>query len=339
MENKDLEYFGFKNTKKEDKKVFVALSADYGNIGDMGITIAQLKILKDIFPERKIIEIPMYSTYECEKEIKKILNNDDICTIIGGGNFGNIYLVCEERRRFIIELFKNNKIITFPQSICFLNTKEGQVELQKSIDIYKAHKDLTILTREQTSYDITKSNFKNSVELVPDIVFYLKDKLNYAQPNIRKNISICFRNDKEKSIDSDTAENLSKLFSLNNLGDTKLISTHIGDVAVHPNKRTEIFEDCLNNFINSKVVITDRLHGLIFSIITNTPCIAFDNTNKKISSTYNTWLKNIPLIKFMENYDEKLVLKYVKEFSNIKNPKIELSKNINFNKIFELLQN
>ena len=92
MENKELEleYLGFKNVKKEDKKIFIALGADYGNVGDMGITIAQKKLIEDAFPDRKIVEIPMRNAYEYENDVKNILNEDDICTIIGGGNLGNI---------------------------------------------------------------------------------------------------------------------------------------------------------------------------------------------------------------------------------------------------------
>ena len=32
--------------------------------------------------------------------------------------------------------------------------------------------------------------------------------------------------------------------------------------------------------------MTDRLHGMIFSVITGTPCIVFDNFNSKIKNAY-----------------------------------------------------
>lgn len=341
MENKDLklDYLGFSNATKEDKKVFVALGADYGNIGDMAITIAQIKLIQDAFPDRKIVEIPAIDPYIYKDEILKILNDDDICTIIGGGNLGNLYVSYEEKRRFFIDIFKNNKIISFPQSIYFSNDAAGDMELQKSIDIYGSHKDLTILAREQRTYDILTSNFKNNVQLVPDIVFYLKDKLDNIQTVPRTNITLCFRNDKEKVTDYNIIEELTQLLDSNNLGNNiNCIDTHIGEVAIHQKDRKNIFENCLKNFINSKVILTDRLHGMIFSIITNTPCIAFNNSNKKISSTYATWLKNIPQVKFIENYDEEKILEYIKELSNIENPKIEYDKNLNFEKIFETLK-
>ena len=42
----------------------------------------------------------------------------------------------------------------------------------------------------------------------------------------------------------------------------------------------------LTEFASARLVITDRLHGLIFSAITNTPCIAFDNLSGKVHGTY-----------------------------------------------------
>ena len=47
----------------------------------------------------------------------------------------------------------------------------------------------------------------------------------------------------------------------------------------------------LNEISQLDIVITDRLHGMIFCYITGTPCIAFDNDNHKISETYKKWLE------------------------------------------------
>ena len=46
------------------------------------------------------------------------------------------------------------------------------------------------------------------------------------------------------------------------------------------------------SYSGCELVITDRLHGMLFSAITNTPCIVFDNSYGKISSLYDTWLKD-----------------------------------------------
>ena len=50
---------------------------------------------------------------------------------------------------------------------------------------------------------------------------------------------------------------------------------------------------------------------MILSYISNTPCIALDNNNHKIKSTYETWLNNQTLI-FMSN-DLEQINEYLKE--------------------------
>ncbi len=337
MEKKDLklEEYGFTKVDKSDKKVFIALSANYGNIGDIAITIAQENMIKRIFPDRKIVEIPMNDAFDYEDEIKKILNDNDILTIIGGGNLGNAYLWFEQRRRFIIKLFKNNKSISFPQSSSFEEDEIGQRELKISVEDYAQNPNLRVFAREKKSYDIMKTNFKNKVHLVPDIVLFLKDKISEESNNIRKKITLCLRNDMEKNTSENIVEDLTKLLSLNYFEDIFITDTHLGHDFVEISEREKFFETSLQEFKNSKVVITDRLHGMLFCIITNTPCIVLDNSNRKISATYDTWLRNISMVKFLEHYDEDKILEYVKELSSIEDPKIDF----NFDEHFEELVN
>ena len=44
--------------------------------------------------------------------------------------------------------------------------------------------------------------------------------------------------------------------------------------------------DKFKDFQKSELVITDRLHGMIFCYITKTPCIVMPNNNHKILMTY-----------------------------------------------------
>ena len=49
----------YKDYKKKDKKIVLALAADYGNLGDVAITYAQRKFLEEKFPNYEVIEIPI----------------------------------------------------------------------------------------------------------------------------------------------------------------------------------------------------------------------------------------------------------------------------------------
>ena len=272
------------NVSKEQKKAYIMLSADYGNTGDLAITYAQRKFLEENLEGYKVIEVPIYDFYRKYLSIRKKINSKDVITIIGGGNTGDVYIEFEEVRRFIIKKFKKNIIISFPQTIDFVTTKE----LQKSIKAYSRNTNLYLFAREKKSYYEYKEKFKvNNVFLVPDIVLSLD---TYKTKLRRNNILICLRNDKEKQIDDNDENKLTRTL-YNKYNNIVLQDTHIGNKKITYDKREKVLRKIWNNFSSSRVVVTDRLHGLIFSIITETPCIAIDNSNHKIKETYNTWLK------------------------------------------------
>ncbi|WP_423202829.1 polysaccharide pyruvyl transferase family protein [Morganella morganii] len=56
-------------------------------------------------------------------------------------------------------------------------------------------------------------------------------------------------------------------------------------------------------FSNSKLVVTDRLHGMIFAFITNTPCLVIRNSNHKIEETYKNWISNFNYIKLINDQE------------------------------------
>lgn len=230
---------------------------------------------------------------------------------------GNVYIEGEERRRDIISSFPNNKIISFPQSIDFENTKTGQKEFEKSIDIYGKHKNLTIFSREEKSHNTMKTNFKNQVKLVPDTVTYLTGKINFNEQFERDKILLCFRNDGEKITTRKITSEFVDLLTYHDYKDIEIIDTYLGKFNFEPEHKEKLFEKILKKYMTSKLVVTDRLHGMIFALITKTPCIAFDNSNKKISSTYNTWLKKVPYIKLLDNFEEAAILNDIKKFSEL----------------------
>jgi pyruvyl transferase EpsI len=78
------------------------------------------------------------------------------------------------------------------------------------------------------------------------------------------------------------------------------------------------FENLLLDFSMSKLVITDRLHGMIFCVITGTPCIVLPNSNHKIRGTYHDWLSNLNYIKLVEDIkDLKLFNSNVEEMLDL----------------------
>ena len=59
----------------------------------------------------------------------------------------------------------------------------------------------------------------------------------------------------------------------------------------------------LRSFAAARLVVTDRLHGMIFSAITGTPCVVLSNYNHKVRGTYE-WISYLPYIKFAGSAEE-----------------------------------
>ena len=278
----------YQNLSKKDKKIIIMLAADYGNLGDIAIAYAQNKFLKDNFPDHTIVVVPISQTYRKIKSLKKKMNKDDVVTITGGGNMSDMYEDIEEQRRFVIKKFPNNRIISFPQTINFSHTEVGENELTKTQSIYNAHGNLTIFARERKSYKAMKRLFhKCRVLLAPDIVLYL-NKLEQKKQRDTNKLIICLRDDDE--VASSTARRA--------VGDiTKRyphvlsLDTVINANKISPQKGRRELQRLWGQFASAGLVVTDRLHGMIFCAITNTPCIALNNSNRKVQGVFNEWIK------------------------------------------------
>lgn len=296
------------------KKLIIIGTPHHGNLGDNAIAVAEETILQDNFSQYSIYQIPEKYLYTCIDRAKKYINKEDIILLHGGGNIGDTYLVPEEGRRKVVKLFPDNKIIVFPQTAYFENDENGRKQLEISKEVYNNHKNLIIMAREEKSYKFMKEHFYNAkVHLTPDIVMTMTKKGNEK----RENVTFLFRTDKEKTVTSDEQEKLKEIIS-NKYGKYILSDMHLGEDVLYMGGsfRAKALEDKFKQFQSSKLVITDRLHGMIFAAITETPCIVLGSFNHKISESYK-WLKDLEYIKFCNNINDFETL--VNELTNVKN--------------------
>lgn len=306
--------FWIEKVKKDQKNIFVFLGGFYQNLGDMAITYAQVEFLKNAYPNANIVAVPSNQTYMAVKTIKQIINPQDIVTIIGGGNMGYMYQSLEDARLYVIKSFPDNRIISFPQTIDFSNNARDFKCLKRSRKVYSKHKDLTIFTRENNSFERAKNYFPDvEIKACPDIVL----SLNKVEPVCeRTDVICCLRSDKEQNLSNDEKQDI-KSKVINAFPDA--IFTDTVDVALS-DCTPERYADTLENFWlklrKSKVVITDRLHCMIFCAITGTPCVVFDNSNRKISGVYNQWMSDISYIKLFDNNQKDMAISVAQELYN-----------------------
>jgi pyruvyl transferase EpsI len=282
---------------RRKKVIFLLGFPRHINLGDQAIMMAEVKFIKDKVGAVPI-PVPISMVLQDKKDIlSRMVRPSDVITGMGGGNMGEVYIFEELCRRKFIEQFPDNKIAIFPQTIHFSNTKEGVEELKKSQTIYEQHKDLHLIAREKISYDIIRSVFPgNKVILTPDIVL----SLNRSEKCMRRDgLLLCIRNDLEASLNVKDRAAI-KDFEKNHFNGAKYTDTLATAKFFRYTPTKAVLRSKLREFKTAKLVITDRLHGMIFAAITGTPCIALSNYNHKVSTTYD-WVKYLPYIKFCDD--------------------------------------
>jgi pyruvyl transferase EpsI len=324
------EFFRYKNKKK-----IIHISTPlHGNMGDQAIVYATNEFLKKEFSEYEIIEIYKKDIYKYTKAIKRILNKDDIIVLIGGGNMGNLWIDEERDRRFIIEKFPENKIISMPQTISFTKDENGQKELNKTIKIYNRHKNLTIIAREKISFEIMKKQFVSAnVILNPDTVLYLHNMYK-PQKSKRNRIMTCLRSDKESILGN---EKLQFIHQLKDAYDEVFNYDTVINKCVTKEKRENELKNMFEEFLKSKVVITDRLHGMVFCAITKTPCIVTKSLDHKVTGTYE-WIKELNYIRLVDDLKFEKIKPLIEELSNLTKINEINFTNIYFNNLTQTLK-
>ena len=294
----------FAKSIRGKKNVYIFLCCDYANLGDYAITLAQQKILRKKFPEHNVVLVAMNDTYSALKAVVRNNQTDDIVTLIGGGNMGDMYYGFERKRNLIVSKLSGYRIVSFPQTISFSNSPLGKLCLRRTMRVYSRHRNLTLLAREKQSFEMMQRYFpKNKVLLTPDIVMTYTVSLDESK---RQGIVLTFRNDGERSLseeERDIIVGISKEFGAVSFYDTC--------PKRFDNLETE-FRKLLEEYSRSKLVLTDRLHGMIFAYITGTPALVFENSNGKILHCFE-WIKDCGFIRLVKKQDIPRLGSFIKE--------------------------
>lgn len=295
-----INYLMFNNTKikskfsnKSGKRIIMIGTPTFGNLGDHAIAKAESKFFTDFYPEHEYIEVSYLNYFYEKNKLKKLVRDNEVIVIHGGGFLGNLWIDAEYMVRDIIKNYPKNPIIIMPQTIYFDNKENSKKEVRLTKKIYETHNDLTLLLREKQSFDLARELFSSKVSLylVADIVTYL----NESEPKMeRKHILQVLRDDHEK-VDHSTLIN--KIHNqLDGLGVNFKKIDNVLPFNFNEIDRNYYLEEQFKNFRESRLIVTDRLHGMIFALITGTPCIAMNNISGKVKGVYN-WIEDYEYIK------------------------------------------
>ncbi|WP_026520138.1 polysaccharide pyruvyl transferase family protein [Butyrivibrio sp. FCS006] len=297
----DISYL--KNIKKQHsaRNAYIFMLPEHGNIGDYAIGFAEQQFLSDYFGELNVVGITTPQWLAHQEEIIEKVYKDDIVFLNGGGYFGDLW---EESYLYenIIEVFADNTKIMFPNTLTYKNNT-FDIALKKDVEWFSKQRDLYLFFREKHSNAIF-ANAGGTSDAFIDMALYMSFAREKHEQN--RNVMLCMRSDREKLFDYDSRIKE----ELRAGGYTYYECDLFKDRRISQAEGREIFQTTIESFQECDCIITDRLHGMIISAISNVPCVAIDNYTHKLKYVYENGNYVSTYVLLEDTYDDSFI-KYV----------------------------
>lgn len=278
---------------------YILAAPEYGNLGDQALLKAEKMFAEAYFPEYHVICIPysklgIYGRHYLRTHVKE----KDILCLQAGGNIGTLYLGIHELQEKVIWALRNKNLTIFPQTFYYAQTEEGNRVLEETARIYGKCRDIRVAVRDRVSYDFVRKNFKVQAYYLPDMALFLHLQRSVF---IREGVLLCMRNDAEKSLMGQDRERLlgvvSARFQKIEEADTYLAWDP------DPEQMQIEMKRLFDRIAAVRLMITDRLHGMVFAALTETPCVVLISKSYKTQGVYQ-WIEHLDYIKLVDNLDE-----------------------------------
>lgn len=286
--------------------IFFCGVCETSNMGDMAQTYCTYEWLKKNYPGHQILECKTTFLYDYPDKkmvrlMKDKIRDDDIIFFQSGYNTHDLGGREDLMHQLLMTEFPETEMIMLPQTVYF----KSKTRREQAARVYNGHHKLLFLARDPVSEQLARKMFPDiHVDLYPDIVTNLIGRFP-AKENNRKGIWLCRRNDVEQFYKEEDYVRFAEILShwdQVTAGDT-IIKATAKEI------RKNLFKavgDMVNTFAQYKLIVTDKYHGLIFSLVSNTPVIVLRTKDHKVTSGYEWFSKIFPDRVFFAADDAKL---------------------------------
>ncbi len=287
--------------QEKQRCMFIFNSPTHGNLGDHAISMAQRQLLSAYADRFAFIEVETAMMPCLKKQIKAALKAGDIVMINGGGFIGTLWEHEHNSVLAVLEIAKDFPVIIFPQTVYFQKNEQGELAACKFRDSITACKNIRFFLRDKNSYRYMRALMPERKEiflLSCDMVTFLDLP---TQEHSRENVLFCLRGDKEKlpSITMQLTEKI-KAHLLDKGFRVDRADTVLSRPISKPKRAQAVIAE-LNLFKRYRLIVTDRLHGMLFAIITDSPCLALDNLSGKVFGAYENSFRKVPFVRCIKS--------------------------------------
>lgn len=288
------------------------------NVGDSMIWLGTLAWLA-----RSGRDAPCYACSDLTYDPRALARRLGAGTILisGGGNFGDLYANHQRLRERVIADFPHLRIVQLPQTIQF-----GSVEaLTRARMVLDRHPRLTLLVRDQPSLELARAQFRAPSQLCPDMSLCLGPM---RRPSVAtRPIVWLSRSDKEARAGAPiaTPSDVTRIDWLTD--DRRPLMRFNRRVTRWMRHRPALrpwfspwlaitfdrvararLERGMRILSQGEVVVTDRLHGHLLSLLLGIPHYVADNSYGKVRAFHQAWTRESQLTRFCETPAEALAL-------------------------------
>ena len=284
----------------------------YPNVGDSAIWAGEVTYLRS-----RGIQI----AYQCDwrhysrERLQRALRRGGVILLQGGGNLGDLYPHHQDFREQVVRDFPASRIVILPQTIHFRDA----AALSRARGIFDAHRDLTMLVRDQQCLEFARNEFRATSLSCPDMAFMLgvltrsqapdrdvlwlwrNDMESVGWAPVGEQVERCDWLDEPPGLVGWTIKHFERLVGLypNRLRQLPGVLAHTHDLQA----RKRLAHGC-RLLSRGRIVVTDRLHGHILSLLLGIPHVLLDNSNGKVKRFYDMWTAESDLVRWAESPHE-----------------------------------
>ena len=253
--------------------------ATHPNLGDLAQTICTLDWLRENYPGTSVVELSCrdfnFSKRGMMSVLKENVRPDDLIVFQSGYTMTGIS-EHESMREEIIDAFPNNRIVILPQTI-YYQIKELEAW---AVNTYKDRSNLLLLARDRISFETAKRLFGTTqMDLFPDIVTTLIGTRQYDSE--RKGVLFCVRDDYERLYSKKDMAALMKAVGQYTHVDQTDTTVRVSNAEDREAVKM-LIDETIEKYSKYQLIVTDRFHGTIFSLIAGTPVVVLKTTDHKV---------------------------------------------------------
>lgn len=282
---------------------YVFMIAEHNNGGDLAQTVCIDEWLDTNYPDAITVNVGFTAQNpSILKLVCQTVRKQDRVFIQSGYNITDsgvdfMESNCFKSHEILLNELHDHQIVFFPQSVRY----DDLAKWEGAKRLYASHPNIVFITRDLVSRKLAEPLLPKAKHLsYPDVVTTWIGKYDFGSPS--KDILLCLRNDiAESALTDSERKEIENAIKQNYIVDSDDTDLHVPSKIYRKFRKREVLNK-IKQFAQYKVIVTDRYHGSIFSLIAKRPVIVLKTADHKVKESIKWYPKEFSkYVYFIEN--------------------------------------